>query len=360
MDQTARKDAALQIPGYQILEKVGQGTMGVVYKARQLSVDRPVAVKVLHPRLAGKKPFVERFLREARLAARFTSSHAVQVLDVGSAGGVPYFVMEFVEGTTVRRELERGKVYPEPEALKIIFQVAQVLRQAHTRNLIHRDVKPGNIMLTTGGLARLADLGLAREVTDRRAARQEKGLALGTPYYMAPEQIEAREDVDTRADIYSLGATLYHMVTGRPPFPGATVDEIFDAHLEQELTPPDHLNSSISPGLSLLIQCMMARDPHKRYQTPDQLIGDLERVLAGEPAELARELLAGGEEDLEFVEEERERGKEGEDEPAEEDEEEEQEEEVHFLDREVPITWLLVVMGFLVLSLVFNMLLLFR
>jgi eukaryotic-like serine/threonine-protein kinase len=360
MDQTARKDPALQIPGYQILEKVGQGTMGVVYKARQLSVDRLVAVKVLLPRLAGKKAFVERFLREARLAARFTSSHAVQVIDVGSAGALPYFVMEYVEGTTVRRELEKGKVYAEPEALKVVFQVAQVLRQAHRRNLIHRDVKPGNIMLTSGGLARLADLGLAREVTDRETARAEKGLALGTPYYMAPEQIEAREDVDTRADIYSLGATLYHMVTGRPPFPGGTVDEILDAHLEQELTPPDHLNRSLSPGLSLLVQCMMARDPHRRYQTPDQLIGDLERVLAGEPPELARDLLAAGEEDLEFVEEERERGEAGEDETGEDDEEEEEEEEEHFLNREVPISWLLVVLGFLALSLVFNMVLLFR
>jgi eukaryotic-like serine/threonine-protein kinase len=344
MSQTA----PVQIPGYQVLEKIGQGSMGAVYKARQLSVDRLVAVKVLHPRLAASRQFVERFLREARLAARFNSPNAVQAIDAGSAGSVPYFVMEYVEGPTVRRELERGKVYSEEEAVRVVLQVAQVLGQAHRRNLVHRDIKPGNIMLTAGGVAKLADLGLAHEASDRSAAGADRGLALGTPYYMAPEVIRGRAGVDIRADVYSLGATLYHMVTGSPPFPGSNMDEILDAHLEQELTPPDHLNRQLSAGLGEVVECMMAKDRRRRYQTPNELIVDLECLLEGERPRLARQLLLGGraagEEEWE----------------TEVVQEEEDEEEPPFLEREVPITWLLVVLGFLALSMVFNMLLLFR
>src|SRR5262249_30267896 len=160
-----------------------------------------------------------------------------------------YFVMEYVAGKTVRQELDAGKVFEEREALDVALQVAQALHQAHRRGLIHRDVKPANIMRTADGVAKLADLGLAREASDRAAVKAEKGLLVGTPYYIAPEQIEGREDVDIRADLYALGATLYHMVTGRPPFTGKDVDEILDAHLHEELVPPDHVNQKLSSGV---------------------------------------------------------------------------------------------------------------
>jgi serine/threonine-protein kinase len=279
----------IQIPGYEMGDKLGQGAMGVVYKARQKSMDRLVAIKLLHARLAANAEFIERFQREAHLAAKFSSNNVVQAIDVGSAGPLHYFVMELVEGTTIKQELEKGKVYQEREAVDIVLQVAQALQQAHRRGLIHRDVKPANIVLTAEGIAKLADLGMARDTADRELAKEEKGMAIGTPYYMAPEQIEGRMDVDSRADIYSLGATFYHMVTGQPPFPGTKGKEVMQAHLDQELTPPDHLNTNLSSGLGEVVECTMAKDRDQRYQTPADLIVDLECLLNGEPPRLARQ-----------------------------------------------------------------------
>jgi serine/threonine protein kinase len=282
---------AQQIPGYELLEKLGQGGMGTVYKARQLSMNRLVAVKVLHERLAANREFLERFRREAHTAARFSSNHVVQAIDVGSAGNMHYIVMEFIEGHTVRREIDDGKIYGEREALEIIVQVAGALDQAHRRGLVHRDIKPANILLTTEGVVKLADLGLARDTSDRAAIRAEKGVLVGTPYYIAPEQIEGRDDIDIRADLYALGATLYHMVTGRPPFPGKDVDKILDANLEAELTPPDHLNTGLSAGLGEVVEFLMAKEPGERYRTPADLLIDLECLVKGEPPRLARQRL---------------------------------------------------------------------
>jgi serine/threonine-protein kinase len=280
-----------QVPGYQMLEKLGQGGMGTVYKARQLSMNRLVAIKVLHARLARDSAFLERFRREAHTAARFSSNNVVQAIDVGSAGELHYFVMEYVEGRTVRQEIDEGKIYGEREALDIILQVARALDEAHRRGLIHRDVKPGNIILTANGVAKLADLGLARDTADRAAIHAEKGTLVGTPYYIAPEQIEGRDDIDIRADLYALGATLYHMVTGQPPFRGKDVDAILDAHLEDELTPPDHLNTALSAGVGEVAEFLMAKDPGDRYRTPADLIIDLECLLKSEPPRLARQRL---------------------------------------------------------------------
>jgi serine/threonine protein kinase len=292
-----------QIPGYELVEKLGQGSMGVVYKARQLSMNRLVAIKVLLPRLAANPRYLERFTHEAHIAAKLSHNNIVQAIDVGSAGKLHYFVMEYVEGTTIKDQIEAGKVYGEKEGLEIIVQVAQALAHAHRRKLIHRDIKPANIILTSEGIAKLADLGLARQSSNDALAESEKGMVYGTPYYIAPEQIRGQEDVDVRADMYSLGATLYHMVTGRPPFPGKKAEAIFKAHLDSDLTPPDHLNTALSSGLGEVVEFMMAKDRRRRYQTPDDLIIDLECLLAGQPPKLVRqkiedatlERLAGGE-----------------------------------------------------------------
>jgi serine/threonine-protein kinase len=290
--QRARQEITLlmeeRIPGYQLLEKLGQGSMGTVYKARQLSMNRLVAVKVLKPRLASNPDFLERFTSEAHLAAKLSSNNIVQAIDVGSAGPIHYFVMEYVEGTTIRQELEKGKIYEEHEAVEIVLQMAQALEHAHRRGLIHRDVKPANIILTSDGIAKLADLGLARQTADRGGPKAEKGI-VGTPFYIAPEQIRARDDIDVRADIYSLGATLYHMVTGQPPFPGQSVDLVLKAHLEEELRPPDHLNQALSSGMGEVVEFMMAKDRRQRYRTPGDLIIDLECLLNGDPPKLARQ-----------------------------------------------------------------------
>jgi serine/threonine-protein kinase len=278
-----------QIPGFHLLEKLGQGTMGIVYKAQQLSMNRLVAVKVLQPRLASSPGFLERFTHEAHVAARLSHNNVVQAYDVGSAGALHYFVMEYVEGTTIKQELEAGKVYSEQEAIEIILQVADALRHAQRRQLIHRDIKPANIMLTPERVAKLADLGLARQTADRALDQAEKGLMIGTPFYISPEQIHGSENLDIRTDIYSLGATFYHMVTGRPPFPGKKIDAVLDAHLTQELVPPDHVNTELSAGLGEVIEFMMAKERDQRYPTPEDLIIDLECLQAGKPPQFARQ-----------------------------------------------------------------------
>jgi serine/threonine-protein kinase len=200
--------------------------------------------------------------------------------------------MEHVSGTTVKDELESGKIFEEKEAIDIIVQIAQAVQHAYRRGLIHRDIKPANIILTLDGIAKLSDLGVARETEDAALARAEKGLTIGTPFYMAPEQARGLPDIDVRADIYALGATLYHMVTGRPPFPGPGIEAVLWAHVKEELTPPDHLNTKLSAGLGEVVEWMMAKDREQRYRNPDDLIIDLECLLSGDPPRLARQHLA--------------------------------------------------------------------
>jgi serine/threonine-protein kinase len=287
VQQELATPAAQQIPGYQLLEKLGQGSMGIVYKARQISMNRLVAIKVLHPRLAASPKYLERFTQEAHIAARLNHNNVVQAIDVGSIGSLNYFIMEYVQGTTIKAQLETGKIYEEQEALEIVRQIAQALDHAHRRHLVHRDIKPANIILTTEGVAKLADLGLARERADQVRAESEKGLVLGTPYYIAPEQIQGDDDIDVRADIYALGATLYHMVTGQPPYPGANVDKVLRDHLKKELIPPDHINTKLSAGIGEMVEVMMAKDRDRRYQNPGTLLMDLESLLAGQPPKVA-------------------------------------------------------------------------
>jgi serine/threonine-protein kinase len=285
--------AAQQISGYQLLEKLGQGSAGAVYKARQLSMNRLVAIKILHPRRAADATYLARLTREAHLAAKLSHNNIVQAIDVGSVGNVHYFIMEYVEGTTLRKELDQGRQFPEAEAVDIVLQIAQALEHANRRGLIHRDVKPANIVLTSDGIAKLADLGMARDTGDDKLARAEAGMTIGTPFYMAPEQILGRSDIDVRADIYSLGATLYHLVTGQPPFPGKDIDVVLQAHLKKELTPPDHINTDLSSGLGEVVEFMMAKDRKDRYQKPEDLILDLECLMNGNPPKLARDRIAG-------------------------------------------------------------------
>ena len=274
---------AHQIPGYKILGKVGSGAMAIVYKARQLSLNRIVAIKVLPQRFTENREYVERFYREGRAAAKLSHNNIVQAYDVGEAGGYHYFAMEYVEGKTLYDDLATGKVFGEKEALDIIIQVAQALDHAHNRGLIHRDVKPKNIMIDNHSVVKLADMGLAREITDVELAQTEAGKAYGTPYYIAPEQIRGEIDIDGRADIYSLGATIYHMLTGRLPFIAEDPTEVMRKHLKDQLIPPDHINTALSAGVSEVIEVMMAKRKEDRYSNAKELLQDLEAVRADQP-----------------------------------------------------------------------------
>jgi len=276
------KAAAHQIPGYKILGKLGAGAMAIVYKAKQLSLDRTVAIKVLPKRFTENPEYVERFYKEGRAAGKLNHNNIVQAVDVGEAGGYHYFVMEYVEGKTLYDDISAGKVFSEDEALDVIIQVARALEHAHDRDLIHRDVKPKNIMIDTAGVVKLADMGLARETTDIEAAKTEKGKAYGTPYYIAPEQIRGEMDIDGRADIYSLGATFYHLVTGRLPFMAEDPSDVMRKHLREQLVPPDHINTSLSAGVSEVIEIMMAKRKEDRYSNATELLEDLESLRNGQ------------------------------------------------------------------------------
>ena len=281
-----------EIPGYKLLGKLGAGAMAAVFKARQLSLDRIVAIKVLPKRLSENPDYVARFYEEGKAAAKLNHANIVQAFDVGEGGGYHYFVMEYVEGHTVYDEMSDGKVFGEDEALEIIIQIAEALEHAHTRGLIHRDVKPKNIMLTPNGTAKLADMGLAREATDIETAQRERGRAFGTPYYISPEQIRGKVDVDFRADIYGLGATFYHMVTGRVPFEGDSPAAVMHKHLKDPLLPPDHLNTDLSAGVGEVIEVMMSKNASHRYASTSDLLLDLNAVRRGEPPLQARNVIA--------------------------------------------------------------------
>lgn len=280
-----------EIPGYQILEKIGKGSMGVVYKARQTSVDRVVAVKVLLDALAQNREFIKRFDREAKIAAKLSHNNIVNAIDAGEVNGHHYFVMEYVEGETIKDMIERGKIFDEKTALRIILAVAEALKHAHERGLIHRDIKPENVILTKDGNVKLADLGLARLTADEKWAMAEAGMAIGTPYYISPEQVRGQVDVDIRGDIYSLGATLYHMITGRVPYDGETPNEVMKKHVDKNvvLVPPDHLNTRISSGLGEVVETMMAKNRENRYLKPDDLILDLKCLLQGDRPMIAEQ-----------------------------------------------------------------------
>ena len=266
------------VGGFDIIGRIGRGGMGTVFKARQTSVDRVVALKVLSPRLAKNEGFVQRFLREARSAARLNHPHIVQAIDAGFADGYYYFAMEYVDGVTVRQLMTREGQVAEVKALRIIAGVARALEHAHKHGIVHRDIKPENIMINREGVVKLADLGLARSY-ERPDTLTMHGTALGTPYYMSPEQARGEEEIDTRADIYALGATLYDMLTGEFPFDGPTPAVILAKHLTEPVPTAKAKNHAVTSEACDLIRRMMAKKKELRPQTPTALLRLIRQML---------------------------------------------------------------------------------
>jgi serine/threonine-protein kinase len=293
-EQAIAERSGQKIPGFKIIEKLGAGAMASVFKAKQISLDRLVAIKVLPKKYTTNKQFIERFYAEGRAAAALNHPNIVAAYDVGKAGEYHYFVMEFVDGTTVYDDIVKKKRIPEDDAVQMAIQVTEALQHAHERGLIHRDVKPKNVMITRTGVVKLADMGLARAVSDVEAAEAEKGKAFGTPYYISPEQIRGEVSIGPPADIYSLGATLYHMVTGQVPFDGKNPSAVMHKHLKSDLVPPDHVYPKLSAGLSEVIEMMMAKDPKARYQTCKDLLTDLRAVKAKDKPPIAHRDFGAG------------------------------------------------------------------
>ena len=299
--KTIEASRGQEIPGYQLLAKIGSGAMANVFKAKQISLDRVVAIKVLPRKLSENAEYVSMFYKEGKAAAKLNHANIVQAIDVGEAGGYHYFVMEFIEGHDLWDELQsdgpHAKDFTERDALDVIIQIARALEHAHSHGLIHRDVKPKNIMLTMEGetqIAKLADMGLARSAGDIDSAKAEAGRAYGTPYYISPEQIRGELDIDFRADIYSLGATFYHVVTGRVPFEAETPVAVMRKHLKESLVPPDHINTSLSAGVGEVIEVMMAKNRDHRYSSTSDLLLDLEAIAQGRPPVQARKQIDAG------------------------------------------------------------------
>ena len=277
--------ALKEIGGFELIQKIGAGGMGSVFKARQISLDRVVALKVLPPSIAKDQKFIERFLREARTSAKLNHENIVQGIDAGrdEKSGLYFFAMEFIDGSSLGGVLKQEKILPEKRALEIAREVASALTCAQRAGIVHRDIKPDNILLATDGRVKLADLGLARQTNDSDASITMGGQALGTPYYMPPEQVRGATDLmSIRSDIYSLGATLFHLVVGHPPFMGATNAVIMAAHLTEPAPNAHELKPEISAACGSLIARMMQKDQAKRPQSAEALIEEIDRALSGE------------------------------------------------------------------------------
>jgi serine/threonine protein kinase/membrane protein implicated in regulation of membrane protease activity len=287
--------------GYHILNRLGQGGMGAVYLARQLSLDRNVAMKVLLEQLAEDPQFIARFTREAYAAAQLTHHNMVQIHDIGAQRRTHFFSMEFVEGQTLAQLVrERGRIDPEV-AVGYVLQAARGLKFAHDHGMVHRDVKPENLMLNVHGIVKVADLGLVKTADQKHdeAARAKAAAAsgnwydtqttqlnisMGTPAYMPPEQATDAANVDHRADIYSLGCTLYTLLVGRPPFVAKTAMEVITKHMKEPITPPSVIDEHVPESLSAILLRMVAKRPQDRYQTMSEVIAALEGFMGTDSA----------------------------------------------------------------------------
>lgn len=262
--------------GYQILERIGRGGMGTVYRATQLSLDREVALKILSKTLIQDKSFIERFRREARSAGQLNHPNIIQVHEVDNLGDIHYFSMEFVSGGSVQDLLrDKGKLSVE-EALPVVIDVAKGLQFAEKKHIVHRDIKPDNLMLTETGRVKICDLGIAESLMERGAIEQQEGV-FGSPHYIAPEQA-AGDDIDHRVDLYSLGATFYRLLAGRTPFSGKSSKEIMRKHIDEEPVPLKETDPTIPDRVCKVIEKMMAKDPNQRYQNAGEVLVDLEKL----------------------------------------------------------------------------------
>jgi serine/threonine-protein kinase len=280
-----QKGEPLRLGNYEIIGKIGDGGLGSVYKARQITMGRDIALKVLHKKWLSDEEFKKRFLLEARLAGRLSHQNLIQVYDVGKERGIYYFSMEFVDGETVEDIIERAGPMETTRAVDITIQVLRAITYIKKFDIVHRDIKPGNIMITSGGLVKLGDFGFVKSKLDPVIATE--GEVLGTPDYISPEQAMGMETIDWRSDQYSLGCSLYHMLTGKPPYEGSG-SSVMRQHIKADLPDPRTISAKIPDSVVQILERMMAKDPNDRYQDSNQLFEDLDLVKMGHDPSTAR------------------------------------------------------------------------
>ncbi|MCA9174917.1 MAG: protein kinase [Planctomycetales bacterium] len=288
---------AERLGGYRLLRELGRGAMGAVYVARQIALSRDVALKTIQSRWAESPRMLARFMREAYAAAQLTHHNMVQIYDLGAEGETHFFSMELVNGPNLAELVKQRGRLPAAEAIGLVLQAARGLQAAHNQGLVHRDVKPANLLLSDAGIVKVADLGLvkiANRMEIEETGDQDDGTlpehargdltlahnAMGTAAFMAPEQGEDAATADHRADIYSLGCTLYVLLTGRPPFEGATAIELITKHKTDPVTRPDAVVTDISPQIGDVVLRMVAKTPGERFANMGEVIAELEKLLA--------------------------------------------------------------------------------
>ena len=278
-EEGAPREALPRIPGYLIEGVLGRGGSSVVYRARQRSVDRAVALKVLHLDATRRTSTVKRLRREARLMAMLDHPAIVSAFDVGESPDGWWMAMELIEGQPLSEHLRRGGPMGEAEAVELFSQLAAALQHAHEAGVIHRDVKPANVILTASGEPRLVDLGLARSEDEPQLTRL--GATMGTPHYVSPEQARNPADVDPRSDVYSLAATMHHALCGEPPFPGESPAEVLASVLHDPLSDPRETHPGVSKGMSLVLRKALSKDPMRRHASARELAMDLKLLMRG-------------------------------------------------------------------------------
>ncbi|MHC4883758.1 MAG: serine/threonine protein kinase, partial [Planctomycetota bacterium] len=266
-----------EMAGCEVLSKLGQGAMGIVYLAEQINLKREVAIKVLDAKFSRDLVYIERFEREAQACARLVHFNVVQVYDFGRFNDIYYIISEYVDGSNAQCLIDEQGSIGFIEATDMVLQAARGLSAAGEAGIVHRDIKPENLMLTKTGVVKIADFGLAKVVQDDAAVTQS-GMILGTPFYMSPEQARGVA-LDPRSDLYSLGVTYYHMLTGQIPFDGDSVISVLLKHISAERPDPAALNPSIPSIVSEVAMKMMAREPDHRYQSGVELVPVLEELL---------------------------------------------------------------------------------
>lgn len=267
---------------YELLEELGRGGMGVVYKARQLSMDRTVAVKMIVSGRLANESDIERFFIEAKAAGKLDHPHIVAVFQAGEIEGHHYFSMEYVQGRSLAQLASEGPIPPE-QAARYLKSISDAVEYAHEMGVLHRDLKPSNVLIDENDRPHITDFGLAKHL-DRESQLTASGAAVGTPSYMSPEQAEARRDeIGPVSDVYSLGAILYEMLSGRPPFHGETVVDTLLQVIQSEPKPPSAINPDCDPSLEAICLKCLRKNPRDRYRSARRLSQDLTRYLRGEP-----------------------------------------------------------------------------